>query len=99
MHPVEDAERLTKIHQNEPSTEAEKLFPQAVLKLRVDSKRRDDPKLERKRTMMCDIKFENTFYFLKSANKHDITMILERMRKEQISCMALLVHGAFSSWC
>lgn len=58
MHPVEDAERLTQIHQNEPSVEAEELFPQTVLKLRVDSKCRDDPQLEEKGTSMCYIKSE-----------------------------------------
>lgn len=100
MHPVEDAERLTQIHQNKPSAEAEKLFPQPVLKLRVDSKRRDDPQLQEEATLMVlhrFLKYKCFFFFLKSASKHDITMILERMRKAQISCIALLLQDFFSS--
>ena len=50
VHPVEHAERLTQVHQNEPGAEAEELFPQAVLKLRVGSEGRDDPQLEEQGT-------------------------------------------------
>lgn len=99
MHPVEDAERLTQIHQNKPSAETEKLFPQPVLKLRVDSKRRDDPQLQEEATLMVlhgFLKYKCLFLLI-SASKHDITMILERMRKAQISCIALLLQDFFSS--
>lgn len=46
MHPVENAERLAQIHQNEPGGEAKKYFPKAVLELGVDSERWNDPHLK-----------------------------------------------------
>lgn len=48
VHPVEDAKRLAQVDQNKPGGEAEKLFPDAVLELRMDSERRDDPQLQGK---------------------------------------------------
>ena len=73
MHPVENAERLTQVHQNEPRREAEKLFPKAVLKLGVDSKRRDDPQLQEEGTGMYFMNAEITkklVFLLKSDSKH-----------------------------
>lgn len=46
MHPVENTEWLAQVHQNKPGGEAKKLFPEAVLELRVDSERGDDPQLQ-----------------------------------------------------
>lgn len=46
VHPVENTERLAQVHQNKPGGEAKKLFPEAVLELRVDSERGDDPQLQ-----------------------------------------------------
>lgn len=49
VHPVENTKRLAQVHQDEPGREAEELLPQAVLKLRVDSKGRNDPELREER--------------------------------------------------
>lgn len=55
VHPVEHGQRLSEVHQYKPGGEAEELLPEAVLKLRVDSKRRDDPELweERRTAVSC----------------------------------------------
>lgn len=49
MHPVENAKRLAKVHQDKPGGEAKELLPEAVLKLRVDSEGWDDPELREER--------------------------------------------------
>lgn len=60
VHPVEDDERLAQVDQNKPGGEAEKLFPEAVLKLGVDSERRDDPQLQKERTWTHCMNAETT---------------------------------------
>lgn len=96
MHPVENTEWLAQVHQNKPGGEAKKLFPEAVLELRVDSERGDDPQLQGEDALLTFINVETTkeCVFL---CRHDITMMLERMRKAQISFNACLVQGFFPS--
>lgn len=95
VHPIEDAKRLAQVDQNKPGGEAEKLFPEAVLELRMDSERRDDPQLQEEGTWSHCVTAETAEG--RSLKMYDITITFDRMRNAQISCIALLVHGCFPS--
>lgn len=94
MHPVEDTKRLAEVHQDKPGRETEELLPEAILKLRVDSERRDDPQLQQEGTRVSAEVAEERCVLL---NTHHVTMTLQRMRKAQISLIAAFVHGLFPS--
>lgn len=94
MHPVEDAKRLAEVHQDKPGGETEELLPEAILKLRVDSERRDDPQLRQEGTRVSAEVAEERCVLL---NTHYVTMTLQRMRKVQISLIAAFVQGLFPS--
>lgn len=100
VHPVENTQRLAEVHQDKPGREAKKLFTEAILKLWVDSKCRDDPELrEDRKTAVSTARKEGKRERRKEGRvlSYGLTMMLDRMRKAQISLLALLAQGLFPS--
>lgn len=91
MHPVENSQRLTQVHQDEPGTEPKELFPHSVLQLRVSSKGRDDPQLE------VEVEGGENHHrqILRTPQRGTVllrllTIMLEKIRKAQISWITLV---------
>lgn len=72
MHPVEDNKRLAEVHQDKPGGETEELLPEAILKLRVDSERRDDPQLQPEGTRVSAEVAEERCVLLNTLRYHDV---------------------------